>query len=158
MAIDGTQSTFTSENNYTLDTFKEMFELSVSEVTAVQRWKELKAKQNKTTEENTELQNLTTQLTSKIITSADWNLLLHAMYNLEQAYKDKGLDQIENTVNDYIVKEYGTAISKQIETIIVGDGETEGKIAIDAVKIIISETTPSEFVEGALWIKPKTTT
>ena len=43
MSIDGTRSSFTQSNNYTLDTFEEMFELSTSDAKNVQRWKELKA-------------------------------------------------------------------------------------------------------------------
>lgn len=157
MAINGSESKFTSANNYTVDTFKEMVELSASDVADVQRWKVLKAKTNRTTDENAELITLTEKLSSKIITAYDWNLLLDAMYNLQQAYKDKGLNQIEGTVNEYIAKEYSETILRQIETIIVGDNETEGKIAIDAVKIIISNTQPTTVTEGALWIKPKTT-
>ena len=155
MAIDGKGSNFTSENNYTLDTFKEMFELSASEVAEVQRWKVLKAKNNRTSEEDAELKNLATQLTSKLITSDDWNLLLHAMYNLERAYVDKGLNQINehitNYISDYVDKNSKDAISDIINTTI------ENQYDIGAVKIIISETTPSKFTEGALWIKPKTT-
>lgn len=155
MAINGSRSDFTSENNYTLDTFKEMFELSASEVAQVQRWKVLKAKTNRTTEDDAELKELTTQLASKIITADDWNLLLDAMYNLEQAYVDKGLNQINqhitNYISDYVEKNSKDAISDVIHTTI------ESQYDVGAVKIIISETAPSKFTEGALWIKPKTT-
>ena len=150
MAINGSRSDFTSANNYTLDTFKEMFELSASEVTTIQRWKELKAKTNRTSDENQELINLTTALASKIITAEDWNLLLDAMYNLEQAYKDKGLNQIETTVKDYVENYAKQDINNKLGT------QINELLLTDATKIIINTSQP--VVEnGALWIKPKTT-
>ena len=150
MAINGGRSDFTSAKNYTLDTFKEMFELSASEVVQVQRWKELKAKTNRTSEENTELANLATQLTSKLITAEDWNLLLDAMYNLEQAYKDKGLDQIDKTVEDYVEDYAKGDINKKLGT------QINELLLTNATQIIISTSQPT-VVNGALWIKPKTT-
>jgi hypothetical protein len=151
MAINGSRSDFTSAKNYTLDTFKEMFELSTNDVANVQRWKELKAKTNKTTDEQSEFLTLTTQLASKIITSEDWNLLLDAMYNLQKAYVDKGLNQIETTVEDY-VEDYAkgdinTKLGTQINELLL----------TNATQVIISTSQPT-VVNGALWIKPKTTT
>ena len=150
MAINGGRSDFTSAKNYTLDTFKEMFELSASEVVQVQRWKELKAKANRTSNENTELANLTTQLTSKLITAEDWNLLLDAMYNLEQAYKDKGLDQIDKAVEDYVEDYAKGDINDKLGT------QINELLLTNATRIIISASQPA-VVNGALWIKPKTT-
>ena len=150
MAINGSRSDFTSANNYTLDTFKEMFELSASEATTVQRWKELKAKTDRTPDENQELLNLTTALASKIITAEDWNLLLDAMYNLEQAYKDKGLNQIETTVEDYVENYAKQDINNKLGT------QINELLLTDATKIIIDTSQPA-VENGALWIKPKTT-
>jgi hypothetical protein len=155
MAINGSRSKFTSANNYNLDTFREMLELSATEVADVNRWKTLKAK-NRTSEEQSEFTTLSNKLACKMITAEDWNLLLDAMYNLEQAYKNKGLNQIEVHITDYISnyveQNSKDAISDVINTTI------EDSYDIGAVKIIISETTPNTFTEGALWIKPKATT
>lgn len=150
MAIDGKRSNFTSENNYTLDTFKEMFELSASEVAKVQRWKVLKAKNNRTSEEDAELKDLATQLTSKLITSDDWNLLLHAMYNLERAYVDKGLDKIDESVEGYLEDYAKGHISEELDKTI------NELLLTNATKITISTSQPT-VENGALWIKPKTT-
>lgn len=150
MAINGSRSKFTSVNNYTLDTFKEMFELSTSDVTDAQRWKELKAKSNKTVNEQTEFSNLTTKLASKIITSEDWNLLLDSMYNLEQAYVDKGLDQIETTVEDYVENYAESDINTKLGT------KINSLLLTNATQIIISTSQPA-VINGALWVKPKTT-
>jgi len=150
MAINGSRSDFTSSNNYTLDTFKEMFELSANEVVKVQRWKELKAKNNRTSEENQELLDLIETLASKIITAEDWNLLLDAMYNLEQAYKDKGLDQIDKTVEDYVEDYAKRDINNKLGT------QINELLLTNATQIIISTSQPT-VVNGALWIKPKTT-
>lgn len=95
MAINGSRSDFTAINNYTLDTFTEMFNLSASEVALVNEWKALKSKYNRTTEDNNRLIELNNLLVGKLVTSEDWNKLLDAMYNLEKAYLDKGLDRIE---------------------------------------------------------------
>lgn len=150
MAINGGRSDFTSANNYTLDTFKEMFELSANEVVKVQRWKELKAKTNRTSEENQELLDLIETLASKIITAEDWNLLLDAMYNLEQAYKDKGLDQIDKTVEDYVEDYAKGDINNKLGT------QINELLLTNATQIIVSTSQPT-VINGALWIKPKTT-
>lgn len=149
MAINGSRSSFTSENDYAFDTFKEMFELSASDVENVQRWKTLKAK-SRTTDEETEFTNLTTTLASKIITSEDWNLLLDSMYNLEQAYVDKGLDQIETTVEDYVENYAKSDINTKLGT------QINELLLTNATRIIVSTSQPA-VVNGALWIKPKTT-
>ena len=149
MAINGSRSDFTSAKNYTLDSFKEMFELSASEVTAVQRWKALKTKTERTTDEENEFLSLTTQLTSKIITAEDWNLLLDAMYNLEQAYVDKGLHQIESTIEDYVENYAKDDINNKLDT------QINELLLTNATRIIISTSQPT-VVNGALWIRPKT--
>ena len=151
MAINGSRSNFTSKKNFTLDTFKEMFELSNSDVADVQEWKTLKSKANKSTAEVTRFNELTEILSEKIVTSEDWNLLLDAMYNLEQAYVDKGLNQIETTVENYVENYAKNDINNKLGT------QINELLLTDATRIIISSTTPSEVIEGALWIKPKTT-
>ena len=152
MAINGRRSNFKPNENgdYTLDNFKEMFELSANEVTSIQRWKELKAKINRTSDENQELINLTTKLASKIIMAEDWNLLLDAMYNLEQAYVDKGLNQIETTVENYVANYAKQDINNKLGT------QINELLLTDATKIIIATSQPA-VENGALWIKPKTT-
>ena len=68
---DGKRSNFTSTNNYTIDNLTEMFELSATDATNVQRWKVLKAKRDRTTEEEAEFESLTEALAQKIVTSED---------------------------------------------------------------------------------------
>ena len=150
MAINGGRSSFTSANNYTIDTFVEMFELSATDATNVQRWKQLKAIQNKSTEEETEFANLTTVLSQKIVTSEDWNKLCDCMVNLEKMYVDKGLDEINNTIEEYVENYAETDINNKLGTTI------SNLLLTNATRIIISTTQPS-VVNGALWIKPKTT-
>lgn len=151
MAINGTRSSFTQSNNYILDTFKEMFELSASDALTVQRWKQLKAIDNKTESEETEFQELTTTLSSKIVTAEDWNLLLDAMYNLQKAYVDKGLNEIQLTLKEYVQENASSDVKEKLDTII------NNYLFTNATKIIISETQPT-VENGALWVKPKTTT
>ena len=150
MAIDGERSSFKSDNNYTLDTFKEMFELLASDAQNVQRWKELKAISNRDETQENEFATLTSQLSSKIVTAEDWNLLLDAMYNLEQAYVDKGLNQIETQLKDYVQDHASADVQEKLNTII------NNYLLTNATKIIISATQPT-VENGALWIKPKTT-
>nr|DAT84968.1 MAG TPA: hypothetical protein [Caudoviricetes sp.] len=146
MAVNGVSSTFVSPN-YTLDTFKEASELQASDVQNVQEWKNLKA----TGQTNTDrYKELTTLLADKIITALDWNKLLDAMYNLEKAYKDKGLNEIETTLADYVENNASQDIQNKIGTII------NNLLLTNATKIIISTTQPT-VEDGALWIKPKTT-
>lgn len=150
MAINGSRSSFTSANNYTIDNFVEMFELSATDATNVQRWKQLKAIKDKTTSEEAEFANLTTVLSTKIVTSEDWNKLCDCMVNLEKMYKDKGLNEIQTTVEDYVENYAEADINAKLDTII------NNLLLTNATQIIISTTQPS-VVNGALWIKPKTT-
>lgn len=150
MAINGDRSSFKSNNNYTLDNFKEMFELLASDTQNVQRWKELKAISNRDETQETEFNELTTTLSSKIVTAEDWNLLLDAMYNLEQAYVDKGLNQIEAQLKDYVQNNATADVQEKLDTII------NNYLLTNATKVIISTTQPT-VENGALWIKPKTT-
>ena len=147
MAIDGSKSSFNATNNYALDTFKEMFELSQSDISNVKNYKTRKANGESTES----ILNDLTSLAPKIVTSEDWNLLLHAMYNLEKAYVDKGLNQIDTTVEDYVENYAQTDINNKLGTII------NNLLLTDATQIIISNTQPTTVTNGALWIKPKTT-
>jgi hypothetical protein len=152
--IDGSRSSFTAVNNYTIDTFVKMFELSANDVKNVQKWKQLKATENKTTEQQEEFATLTADLSGKLVTAEDWNKLCDCMVNLEQMYVDKGLNEINNTVEEYVANYTETNAKEAISNVI--NTTIESNYQIDAVKIIISSTQP-EVVEGALWIKPKTT-
>lgn len=150
MAIDGERSSFKSDNNYTLDTFREMFELLASDAQNVQRWKELKAISNRDETQENEFATLTSQLSSKIVTAEDWNLLLDAMYNLERAYVDKGLNQIQAQLKDYVQDHASADVQEKLDTVI------NNYLLTNATKIIISTVQPT-VENGALWIKPKTT-
>lgn len=153
MAINGGRSDFKPNDSgeYILDNFDEKFELSASDVINVQRWKQLKAISGRTAEEEAEFVSLTNTLSSKIVTSEDWNLLLDAMFNLEKAYVDKGLDQIDSTVENYVEEYAQTDINNKLGTII------NNLLLTNATQIIISNTQPTTVTNGALWIKPKTT-
>ena len=146
---DGKRSNFTSTNNYTIDNLTEMFELSATDATNVQRWKVLKAKSDRTTEEEAEFESLTEALAQKIVTSEDWNKLCDCMINLEKMYVDKGLNEINETIETYVENYAQTDIQTKLGTII------NNLLLTDATRIIISETTPT-VVNGSLWIKPRT--
>jgi frataxin-like iron-binding protein CyaY len=157
MAIDGSRSNFTADNNYTIDTFIEMFELSSTDAQNVREWKQLKAiaDTEKTDEQKTKFKELTTLLSQKIVTSEDWNKLCDCMVNLEKMYVDKGLDKIQTTVEEYV--ESYTEETKLNETINNKVGTSINNMLLtNATQIIINKTQP-EVKEGALWIKPKTT-
>ena len=146
MAIDGNRSVFTSANNYTIDTFVEMFEISPTDAMNIQRWKQLKAEGSTETEE---YKNLTTLLASKIVTADAWNKLCDCMVNLEKMYVDKGLNEIDSTIEDYVESYAETDINTKLGT------KINNLLLSNATQIIISNTTPT-VVNGALWIKPKT--
>ena len=148
---DGSRSKFTGANNYAIDNLVEMFELSPTDTDNVQRWKTLKAKSNRTEDEETEFNHLTTLLAQKIVTSEDWNKLCDCMVNLQKMYVNKGLNEINTTVEDYVENYAKTDINDKLGTII------NNLLLTNATRIIISATTP-DVIEGALWIKPKTAT
>lgn len=152
---NGSRSDFTSEKKYTIDSLVEMFELSATDAVNVQKWKQLKAKTNRTSEEEEELNALTETLSQRIVTSEDWNKLCDCIVNLQTMYKDKGLDKIQTTVENYV--ESYTEESKLNKTINDRVGTTINNLLLtNATRVIISTTTPT-VVNGALWIKPKTT-
>ena len=148
---DGSSSEFKKSNNYTIDALVKMFEISPTDVANIQTWKSLKAKgDNRTADENTQFANLTTDLAGKIVTAEDWNKLCDCMVNLQQMYVDKGLDEIDTTVEKYVEDYAETDINKKLGTTI------NNLLLTNATQIIISTTQPA-VVNGALWIKPKTT-
>lgn len=152
---DGKRSDFTSANNYKIDDLVEMFELSATDAINVQKWKQLKAKTDKTYEENKEFNALTEVLSQRIVTSEDWNKLCDCIINLQNMYVNKGLDKIDTTVADYV--ESYTEETKLNNTINERVGTTINNLLLtNATQIIISTSTPN-VVNGALWIKPKTT-
>ena len=71
-----------------IDTFIEHVDISPSDIANVQRYQELKLKENKTSAEIEELNNLTTLLRDKILTPEDFNKLQDAMVNIETFTKD----------------------------------------------------------------------
>lgn len=146
---DGSRSVFTSENNYAKDNLIEMFELSATDAVNVQKWKQLKAKSNKTSEEEEEFNTLTETLSQKIVTSEDWNKLCDCMVNLQKMYVDKGLNEINNTVEDYVANYAEENVNNKIGDMV------DDLLLTNATQIIISTTAP-EVVNGALWIRPKT--
>lgn len=147
---NGGRSSFKQDNNYTIDNLVEMFELSPTDAVNVQRWKQLKALDSRTADEETEYETLTETLAQKIVTSEDWNKLCDCIVNLQRMYVDKGLSEIETTVEDYVENYAETDINTKLGTMI------NNLLLTNATQIIISTTTPT-VVNGALWIKPKTT-
>lgn len=149
---DGGSSEFKSTNNYKIDELVKMFEISPTDVINIQAWKDLKSKGLTDSED---FKNLTEALAGKIITADAWNKLCDCMVNLQQMYVDKGLDEIQTTVEDYV--ESYTEETKLNETINQQVGKTINNLLLtNATQIIISTTQPT-VVNGALWIKPKTT-
>ena len=149
---DGKRSDFTKANNYTIDSLVEMFELSATDATNVQRWKELKAKSDRSKEENDEFATLTNLLAQKIVTSEDWNKLCDCIVNLQKMYIANGWDKIDQTIETYVENYASGDINEKLGTII------NNLLLTNATKIIIRETTPEEVVNGSLWIKPRTST
>jgi hypothetical protein len=145
---NGSRSSFKKNNNYTIDSLVEMFELSSTDAVNIQRWKQLKALDNRTVDEEAEYETLTTILAQKIVTSEDWNKLCDCIVNLQQMYIDKGLNEIETTVEDYVANYAEADVNTKVGTMI------NNLLLTNATRIIISTETP-EVAEGALWIKPK---
>ena len=149
MAIDGNRSTFKSANSYSIDTFTEMFDISASDASAIEEWKSLKIKTSRTTEEEARFTTLTNQLKNKLFSAENYNKLLDCIVNLENLYVDKGLTQINQTINEYVQNYAQTDINNTL------GGYVQTLLLTNATRVIISSTTPT-VVNGALWVKPKT--
>jgi hypothetical protein len=144
---DGSSSEFKSTNNYKIDELVKMFEISPADVANIQKWKQLKAEG---LTDNDEFKALTETLAGKIVTADAWNKLCDCMVNLQQMYVDKGLDEINETVENYVANYAEGDINDKLGTTI------NNLLLTNATQIIISTTQP-EVINGALWIKPKTT-
>ncbi|WDV47040.1 hypothetical protein PV797_04890 [Clostridiaceae bacterium M8S5] len=93
-----------------IDTFIEHFDITADDVPKVKKYQELKLKTSLTDSERTELENLTTLLRNKIITSEDWNKFQEALVNMQVFIKDEvegyiqGKQQeFQNTINKFRV-------------------------------------------------------
>jgi hypothetical protein len=153
---DGSRSSFKLTNNYLIDELTEMFELSSTDAQNVVEWKRLKAiaDSEKTNEQKTRFSELTSLLAQKIVTSEDWNRLCDCIVNLQKMYVDKGLNEINTTVEDYVADYMENNMAEDINNKM---GTTINNLLLtNATQIIISTGVPA-VVEGALWIKPKTT-
>ena len=148
--IDGHRSNFPTS----LDNFKEMSEISPALHENVFRYRELKAKgSDRTLEEEIEYQELSTTLSPYICSAEDWNKLCDSMYNLEEHYLDKNFDQFVEDAKTEIVQVAENAVDTAVDTAI----QTTIKDYVEEkvpFSVIISETEPP-YIEGALWIKPK---
>lgn len=144
---DGGSSEFKSTNNYKIDELVKMFEISPTDVANIQKWKQLKAEG---LTDNDEFRTLTETLAGKIVTADAWNKLCDCMVNLQQMYVDKGLDEINGTIENYVTNYAEGDINDKLGTTI------NNLLLTNATQIIISTTQPT-VVNGALWIKPKTT-
>ena len=143
---DGGSSEFKSTNNYKIDELVKMFEISPTDVANIQKWKQLKSEGST---DNDEFRALTETLAGKIVTADAWNKLCDCMVNLQQMYVDKGLDEINDTIVNYVENYAEGDINNKLGTTI------NSLLLTNATQIIISTTQPT-VVEGALWIKPKT--
>lgn len=144
---DGSSSEFKSSNNYKIDELVKMFEISPTDAENIQEWKQLKANGETDTDR---FKELTETLAGKIVTADAWNKLCDCMVNLQQMYVDKGLDEINDTVADYVENYAEGDINDKLGTTI------NNLLLTNATQIIISTEQPT-VVNGALWIKPKIT-
>ena len=147
MYCDGSSSEFKSVNNYKIDELVKMFEISPTDAINIQRWKQLKSNDETDGEE---FRNLTEALAGKIVTADAWNKLCDCMVNLQKMYVDKGLDEINDAVINYVENYAEGDINNKLGTTI------NNLLLTNATQIIISTTQP-EVVNGALWIRPKAT-
>jgi hypothetical protein len=86
----------------TIDTFVEHFDITPSDVLNVKRYQELKIKSTLTSNEQSELQNLTVVLRDKIFTPEDFNKLQDCITNLETFFNtevDVYVDDMQTQVN-----------------------------------------------------------
>ena len=142
---DGSSSRFKKVNGWEYDEFVKMSELSPTDIDEVQEWKQLKADGQMNTDR---FRELTEALADKIVTADAWNKLCDCMVNLQQMYVDKGLDEINDTVANYVANYAEEDINDKLGTTI------NNLLLTNATRIIISTTQPA-VVNGALWIKPK---
>lgn len=128
-----------------IDAFIEFHDLTISDVVNIQRYQELRLKTNRTSEEETEMNNLLNSLRDKIITAEDWNKFCDCVVNMEvfirdnvvgfintkqsemQTYVDNAVNSVNTTKDNALI-----AIEQKKNNIIEYlDGTTAGQLRND---------------------------
>lgn len=116
------RSTFTPENNYTPDTFRELFDLSPSQIEQARRYQLLKMKANKTPEEIEEYNQLLVSLQDHLITPERWNHFQDALVNMQLYIRNEvfdHVDRMQQQTEDFVESkktEIDTYVDGQLET------------------------------------------
>lgn len=127
MLILANRSTFPSQ----IDTFKELYDLPPSLVASAKRYQELKIKPTLNATEQTELNNLTTQLGSYIISPESMNKFQDSLTNMQVFIKDE-IDgyingkQVEwaNYVKDFkLIGNHSTSIAYEFQNMVKYNGD-----------------------------------
>lgn len=71
-----------------IDTFIEFHDITASDVANIKRYKDLRLQSSRTTEEETEMNNLLNTLRDKIVTAEDWNKFCDCLVNMEVFIRD----------------------------------------------------------------------
>lgn len=109
-----------------VDSFSDMSDIQASELTEVNRIKDLKSKTTRTPAEDTELNNLLVKYQNKIFTAEKLNLIQDALYNSEVYFKN-----MEGTINTAKTDAL-TAIDNKLASVNTYlDGTTAGALRTD---------------------------
>lgn len=132
-----------------VDSFPELYDLPASLVASAKRYQELKIKPTLNATEQTELNNLTSQLASFIITPETWNKMGDSIVNMEQFIKDEidGYIATKQTEWDNYVKDFtykgvwSSATNYEFQNMVTYNGDLYLQIKEAGVGIIPTNTT-----------------
>ncbi|MCP1324279.1 MULTISPECIES: hypothetical protein [Bacillus] len=114
-----------------VDSFVELFDMPSSKFNQAKRYQELKLKPTLNQTEQNELNGLTTQLNSYIITPETWNKMADCIVNVETFFKDK-VDGYINTkqaewatyINDFAYKGvYSASVAYKFQNMVTYNGD-----------------------------------
>jgi len=115
-----------------IDSFIDHLEISASDVEDVQRYQELKLKENRTVSEDDELANLTSQLRDKLLTAQDFNKLQDAIIATQKHYRDEVDGYIQTKQSEFQTEidkfnyqnEYSSGATYNQKNIVTYNGES----------------------------------
>lgn len=110
-----------------IDSFTFKTEILASDVPAIQRFQELKLKQNRTPAEEQELGHLTNQLRSKLMSADEWNKFADALVNMEVFIRDEVVVTIDQR-RDAALQAIDQKTNNVIQYL---DGTTAGQLRND---------------------------
>lgn len=137
--LTGSRSSFPDK----LDKIKEKYDLSPRQLQLAKRYQELKTKENRTSDEEEELNNLTIELQDFIYTAEDMNKAFDVVIATQKHYRDNTIGHVNKLKQE--TKEY--VDNKKNEVKVFVDGKVAYIVDFTNQKVVLIERIAEENIE-----------